>query len=287
MKFESLEITDDIRAVQLGNFVKISDGTVYYELGGPKDGEIVVLIHGLITPLFCWDPTFEMLTNEGFQVLRYDLFGRGYSSRPKVKYDQDLFDRQLFELLTELKLTHQKINLVGISLGGAICAIFAVHHTELVKRICLVDPAYPSKRPTSLKILRIPVLNRIIFKFVGHKKIISGLSNNFYQYDNFPQYEQKFTEQMKYKGFGRALMSTAVNFNLGEIPEIYEQVGKLKLPVQLFWGEHDKLVPYETNKKLQELIPDIQFHSIEGAGHLSHYERPDLVNPLLLKFLKG
>lgn len=144
MKFEELEITDEVRASQPGEYVKISDGTVYYELGGPDSGEIVVLVHGLTSPLFVWDPTFEFLTKEGFRVLRYDLFGRGYSDRPKIKYNQDLYDLQLFELLTKLGLTHEKANLIGLSLGAAICTNFTVRHTELVKRVIFIDPAYSS-----------------------------------------------------------------------------------------------------------------------------------------------
>ena len=37
--------------------------------------------------------------------------------------------------MTTLGLVDQKITLVGLSLGGAICANFAIHHSELIKRI--------------------------------------------------------------------------------------------------------------------------------------------------------
>ncbi len=111
------------------------------------------------------------------------------------------------------------------------------------------------------------------------------MSKNFYRYEDFPEYEEKFTSQMKYKGYTRAIFSTMVDGNLAKLPEIYSEVGKLRLPVCLFWGENDTVVPYENNQKLRAAIPHVQFHSIEKSGHLSHYERSDLVNPLLLKFL--
>ncbi len=97
MNFESEEMSDEIRNKQSEESVKLSDGTTYYELGGPESGDVVVLVHGLTTPFFVWDPTFEMLIQKGFRVLRYDLFGRGYSDRPKAKYDDDFYDKQLIE----------------------------------------------------------------------------------------------------------------------------------------------------------------------------------------------
>ena len=39
--------------------------------------------------------------------------------------------------------------------------------------------------------------------------------------------------------------------------------------------------------RLRDLLPDIEYHQIEGAGHLAHYEFADRVNPLLIRFLSN
>ncbi len=286
MEYESLELTDKIRDLQPGNHVKISDGTVYYELMGPENGEVVILVHGLSSPMFVWDPTFKMLVKEGFRVLRYDLFGRGYSDRPKLNYNVDLFDRQLFELINILQLSQNKVNIMGLSLGGGICAHFAVRHPDLVKRIIFVDPAYGTKKMAALGPAKVVGLKKIMSNKGIHKSILSGASKNFYKNDDLEQYKTHFLEQFKYKGYNQAIVSTIFDYKLHKLPKLYKKVGKLNIPVQLFWGEHDTIVPYKIHKKVQESIPHAQFHSIEEAGHISHYERPDLVNPLLLDFLR-
>ncbi len=79
-------------------------------------------MYGFSVPCFIWDPTYEFLTASGFRVLRYDLFGRGFSDRPKAPYDIDLFCKQLKELLDKLEL--EKVNLIGLSMGGPITAFF-------------------------------------------------------------------------------------------------------------------------------------------------------------------
>ena len=37
--------------------------------------------------------------------------------------------------------------------------------------------------------------------------------------------------------------------------------------------------------RLRDLLPDIDYHEIEGASHLAHYEFPDRINPILIRFL--
>jgi len=37
--------------------------------------------------------------------------------------------------------------------------------------------------------------------------------------------------------------------------------------------------------RLRDLLPGIEYHELEGAGHLAHYEFPDRINPPLIRFL--
>ena len=59
-------------------------------------------VHGFSVPYYLWDPVVTALTGAGFQTLRYDLFGRGFSDRPNVSYNADLYDHQLTDLLNGL-----------------------------------------------------------------------------------------------------------------------------------------------------------------------------------------
>ena len=64
----------------------------------------------------------------------------------------------------------------------------------------------------------------------------------------------------------------------------------LSIPVAGIFGEKDATAgPFMSDR--QELFAELQhssgFHLIDGAGHWAQYERPDMVNPLLLDFLAG
>ena len=75
MKFEQEKLTEEHALNKGGNTVKLSKGFVNYQLEGAKESDLCVLIHGLTIPSFAWDKTLPFLENQGYQVLRYDLYG--------------------------------------------------------------------------------------------------------------------------------------------------------------------------------------------------------------------
>ena len=84
------------------DFLPLSDGLCHYRVDGPCDGPVVLLIHGATVPAWEFDRLAPFLTSAGYRAIRADLFGHGYSDRPRVKYGLDLFVRQLSELLDSL-----------------------------------------------------------------------------------------------------------------------------------------------------------------------------------------
>lgn len=67
----------------------------------------------------------------------------------------------------------------------------------------------------------------------------------------------------------------------------YEALGFTGYPVALFWGQEHQTVIYVDIESDRRAIPDLEFHSVNKAIHLFHYERPEVVNPLLIEFLRS
>jgi pimeloyl-ACP methyl ester carboxylesterase len=282
---EEQVLDEAARASAPGKFVQLSDGMVHYELVGPPGPKGVVLVPGFSVPYPIWDPTFEYLVQAGLLVLRYDLYGRGYSDRPNIRYDQDLMDRQLVELLEVLDL--QKVDLVGLSLGGAISAVFTARRPEKVRRLGLIDPAgLPREIDLQTRLNRAPILGEWIMGFLGERRLISRMAGYFYGARDYESLKHAFLDQMKYKGFKRALLSTLRSGIRTGAFEAYEQVGRLQHPVLLIWGREDHVAPFELSRAIRDLIPRAEFHPIDEAAHIPHYEHPDIVNPLILDFLR-
>ena len=283
---ETEELTDTVRATAGGSFIQLSDGYCHYEINRCERSQTVVLVHGFSVPYYIWDPTFDCLAESGFQVLRYDLFGRGYSDRPNTIYDIHLFVRQLRELLDILELK-KPVHLAGLSMGGPISASFADRFPQHIRSLILIDPAgaRPVRLSLALKAVKIPILPELMLGLFGGEYLAKSIASDFFTSDLIDQFQKKYRAQMRYKGFLRAILSTIRNGMLDSFHETYQRIGELKKPTLLFWGENDTTVPFAESRDLMAAIPHAEFHPIDNCGHIPHYEQPARVNPLLLQFL--
>jgi len=286
--FETRQLNSQTRQYADGSFIQLPDGIVHYEFSNPDNEQSVVFVHGFSVPYFIFDPTFDFLTRSGFRALRYDLFGRGLSDRPRTRYNIDLFVNQLVDLLDALRITHP-VNLIGLSMGGPITATFTARRPERVKSLTLIDPAgvKPVSLTPTLKAMRLPGVAEAVFSLVGSDVMIKMAAKDFIDPKLVDMFMDRYKVQMQFKGFKRAILSSIRNNMLDSFLEAYQATGKMDKPVLLFWGRKDMTVPFEYSHELRAAMPNVTFHVIEECGHIPHYEKPDEFNPILLKFLRN
>jgi pimeloyl-ACP methyl ester carboxylesterase len=284
---ETKELNELTRREASGSFIQLSDGVTHYQLSNPEVEQTVILVHGFSVPYFIYDPTFEFLTGSGLRVLRYDLFGRGFSDRPETRYNIDLFVRQLGDLLDELGFT-LPVSLVGLSTGGPITAAFTERFPERVSKLILIDPvgAKPFALARVLKVASMPILGEAIIGLVGSERVARKIASSSLDRERIGEFGPRYITQLQYKGFKRALLSTIRNNMLGSFLEVYERIGKMDKPVLLLWGRNDVTVPFKHSDILRAALPNGRFHVVENCGHIPHYEKPEEVNPILLQFLR-
>lgn len=282
---ENRDLDESTRKEAGGSFIKLTDGTTHYELSGPENGKTIVLVHGFSVPCFIFDPTFDFLTKAGFRVLRYDLIGRGYSDRPKTAYKIDLFVRQLRDLLEALNLP--QVNLLGLSMGGPITASFIDQNPQVVDKFILIDPAGAKRVTLSLLLeaVKLPIFGELALGLFGSGSMVKGIASDMFDPELVEHFQAQYKIQMQYKGFKYAILSTMRNRMLESFAETYARVGKLKKPTLLIWGKNDTTVPFKNSAEILKAIPHAEFHPIENCGHIPHYEKPEIVNKVLLEFL--
>lgn len=270
-----------------GSFARLPLGDTHYELDGPGQSRTAVLIHGFSAGCFVWDPTFTALVSANVRTLRYDLYGRGYSDRPRQRNNLALFVEQLRDLLRHLAI--EQVDLIGLSMGGPIAAEFAIEEPGRVRRLVLIDPVSADPVPLSVwyRALLLPGIGELVGGLAGSGRLLRGIAADIFGPVPAGDFEQNYLQQMRYKGFKRSLLSSARNGMLDGFREAYEHLGNLSKPVLLIWGRHDRAVPVEQSGPLLELIPSAVLHVIDGCGHTPHYEQPRIVNPLILDFLRA
>lgn len=284
---EKQKIDASVRELAPGEFVELPEGFVHYELSGATDGELVVLVHGFSVPYYVWDPTVAALVKDGYRVLRYDLYGRGYSDRPKVEYDLGFFEKQISDLTTAL-VPGESFHIIGLSMGGPIVASFANQHPDLIKSVTLIAPEVLPVTEKDIFPMNIPLLGEwIVGTYLVPFNLPQSQLDDFYQPKNFPGWEAQYREQLQYKGFKKAILSTIRNLVKFDPLEIYEKLNQSGIATLLIWGKEDQSVSYEAIVEVMERLPDTEYHFIEEAGHLPQVERAEILDPFILEFLQS
>ncbi|KAI0543630.1 alpha/beta-hydrolase [Xylaria curta] len=127
-----------------GRDVETPYGSIRVYEWGPEDGERVLFVHGLTTPVVGIGDLAHEMVRRGYRVMMFDLFGRGYSDAPlDSTYDERLYTSQMLLVLASSTISWLEkpgFHLVGYSLGGALSVVFARYFPHHVRSLSLITP---------------------------------------------------------------------------------------------------------------------------------------------------
>lgn len=63
------------------------------------------------------------------------------------------------------------------------------------------------------------------------------------------------------------------------------QIGDIRMPVLLLWGDADRISPVSIGRHLQGLLPQAALHVIAGGDHGFPRDRADDIAPLVHRFI--
>ena len=279
---ETKQLDDAERKILGGRYITLSNGATHYKLTGSTDGPLVVLVHGGTIPMWTWDRLTIALNEAGFRVLSYDQYGRGYSDRPNVTYDQALYKQQLIELVDKLGL-HQKFDLIGLSVGGGAAVNFTAHYPDRVRKLILISPLIENfKLPA---IFQLPVVGEYAARLIGVKTILKRFNALVEGNPDAEIYSRLFKEQSTYKGFQRSLLSMLRNDAVRDYTKGYRELGRQTREILLIWGMEDTEITKDMIHAIQSHLPQLVYKPVKNAGHGIVFQNPDGVNTLVLDFL--
>ncbi|KAI1498343.1 alpha/beta-hydrolase [Biscogniauxia marginata] len=128
-----------------GRDVATPYGSIRVYEWGPEDGPRVLFVHGISTPTVSLGDLAHEMVAKGCRVMLFDLFGRGYSDAPNdLTYDARLYVTQILLVLASSAdvcwTAAPGFHLVGYSLGGGLCIVFARYFPRLLRSLVLVAP---------------------------------------------------------------------------------------------------------------------------------------------------
>ena len=268
-KYEYI-IKDDLfrTTIKKGNFLELKNGYTYFNINNSSSENTLVFIHGFSVPSYIWDKTYNSAKEKGYKVIKLDLYGRGFSDNPDLDYTDELFANQVIELLEALEI--KTATFLGLSNGGRVISKIADLKPNIVDKLVYVSASsFNSHKELENK----NVSEDEIKDFIENKypTISSGQLSDFKYPENYPNWDDKYEELLKFNGFARALISTLKNHV--NLDSENKEISDSNKTVYTIWGDSDSVVVYNQIKdKLNKLLPNRFEYIVPNSGHLPHIE---------------
>lgn len=259
--------------------INLKNRKLYYDLTGPEDGPVVCFTHSLSSDGGMWAEQLPPLLAEGYRVLRLDMRGHGGSHAVDGDYTMEALADDVAACLDALGL--EKVQFVGLSIGGMIGQAFAIKYPDRIISAMLCDtmPATPDGADAAWG----PRL-----KAVREAGSVAPLADGTMQRwftDAFkprrPGRWQEIRETIAgttaagYLGCGAAIL----NF------DFRDQHAAIKTPTLVICGDQDEGTPPVGNKLIAENIPGARYEEIADARHFPNVEHPEIFNRLMMPWL--
>lgn len=251
--------------------------------GQRGQGDVVLLVHGITTYSFLWDPVVARLA-DSYRLIAVDLLGCGDSDKPlDVSYGLSAHTDRLRSFCRQLELP--RLHFVGHDLGGGIGQIFATRYPDQLLDLTLINPvAYDYWPVQPITTLRAPILGQLLAATLDlgtlHLLIRRGfLHKELVDAALVETYRRPFSTPLGRK----ALMRFARALDARDLMQIVDRLQRLELPVQLLWGKADAYLSARIPTHLAADIPNCRRVDLD-AGHYAPLDAPDQIAGALRSF---
>ena len=217
-------------------------------------------------------PFMELLAQD-YEVLVPEHPGFGGSDEPD--WLDNIHDLAYFYLDFIEQLELSGVHLVGSSLGGWLALEIAIRDRTPLRTLTVVGPLG----------IYVPGVKRgDMFLWSPEEKV----RNLFY--------DQRVADRMLSAPMSPELAELEVK-NLHTVarlaweprmfdPHLAKWVHRIKVPTQIIWGDHDRVLPADYAGAFQKLIPGSRVNIVKECGHLPHTEKPEEFARLVKEFAR-
>jgi non-heme chloroperoxidase len=278
---------------------------IYYEDLG--SGQPVILIHGFPLNGHSWEKQVAVLLKAGYRVITYvgeaspleNRRGFGSSSQPSVGYDYETFTDDLHKLITTLDL--RDLVPVGFSMGtGEVTRYLSKYGSERVSKAVLMAPVPPFllKTDDNLEGVDGKVFSKIEQAIVADRpSYLSAFFANFYNVDvlgsnsRLEKLHQRITDdaiRLSWQVAAGASAQATLDCVSSWLTDFRADLPRIDVPTLIIQGDADRILPISsTGNRLPKLIKNSRLVVIPDGPHAINWTHADLVNPVLLDFLKS
>ncbi|WP_404784067.1 alpha/beta fold hydrolase [Altericista sp. CCNU0014] len=265
------------------------------------EGQPLLLIHGFGVTYAHWRKNIPALAEQGYRVYAIDLLGFGASEKPALDYSLELWQEMIRDFWQAQ--IQQPMVVVGNSIGALLGLMVLARYPDMAVGGILLNVAGGlNHRPDEFNLpLRIimgifagvvqnPWIGPILFDRVRQKRRIRNTLKQVY---GNPEAITDELVEIIYEPTCDPKAQKVFASILGAPPgpRVAELLPCIQQPLLVLWGEADPWTPIQGSQVFQEWATDrkeskLQVVAIPDTGHCPHDERPEIVNPLMIDWLK-
>jgi len=245
------------------------------------DGPPLLLITGLGASLDLAEPFEREVTALGFQVIAYDAPGVGQSTPYSWPRRMPGVARTVRRMLDQLG--YDRVDVLGVSLGGAVAQQFARQNPDRVGRLVLAA--------TAPGIGGVPGNPAVLWTLITPRRYTQpdfyrSVAGKIYGGD-----ARRDPDALLHGSVARFIELPSMR---GYLAQLYAITGwtslpwlrTLRQPTLVLAGDDDPIVPTVNGRILAHCIPRARLHVVRGGGHLFLLERPAAMATLIAEFLR-
>jgi pimeloyl-ACP methyl ester carboxylesterase len=275
-------------------------------LGGPRDGEALIFLHGFPESHRTWRHQLAELCDDYFVAAPDQRGYAGSSKPPRVEdYEASRIVADVVAIADALEL--DRFTLVGHDWGGAIAWLAALRHPERIARLVIANAPHPflfqrtliddpEQRAASqyIRTFRNPAFETKLGE-MGLEKFFEINFNRFADAQLLSDEEREtYLDQWRTPGAFTAMLNWYRASSI-IVPKPDEQVERpafldapfpsVAMPVLAIWGMRDaSLLPVQLDG-LSAFVDDLRVVEVD-AGHFVTWEAPDMVTEAIRLFLR-
>ncbi|MDJ0391108.1 3-oxoadipate enol-lactonase [Roseomonas sp. E05] len=256
-------------------FRRIRDLDMHFQVAGPEEAPVLLMLHSLGTGLQVWDAPAAALAGR-FRVLRPDLRGHGLTSVPPGPYRIEQMAADVLALLDDLRIGAAHV--AGLSIGGLVAQTMAAQAPERVTSLVLCDTALAIP-PVELWHQRAALARR-----EGMEPLVEPVCARWVTpgFQGTPEAAglRAMLRRTAPEGYAGAAEAIAACDLSGVTPGI-------RCPALVLVGEEDQATPVAAAEALRDAIPGARLVVLPGLAHLPLAERPEAVLAPMRDFLEA
>ena len=294
---------NNLRTVE-GYFPGAENVRLFYRMVGEGRETIVFLHGGPGMGIEDGALDLEAVAARGFRFIELNERGGGHSElvSEKSKLGIDYYVRDLEALRRHFKL--EKMNLVGLSWGAAIVALYASQHPQNINRIIFLSPM-----PTNLELIdqreahlqallneeerteeqaicgKIATASDAEIKELCHRCLAFTLRRYVADPSHLSRARGDLCGYTPQAVRNRGMVSDVSFASLGNW-NLAPMLAKIHVPCLIIEGAKTN-VPLEATELWAKLLPNSRLHLIPDAGHLNWLDQPEAVVSAISDFFQG